>query len=54
MLDKFEMGTAKLIQTLLLAHFRLSEQQCPITEVDKSKMMRIPYASVVGCLMYAT
>lgn len=52
-LDKFEMRTARPVQTPLLAHFRLSEQQCPITEADKSEMMRIPYASVVGCLMYA-
>ncbi|KAH9685181.1 Integrase catalytic domain-containing protein [Citrus sinensis] len=25
----------------------------PITEADKSKMMKVPYAGVVGCLMYA-
>ncbi|KAH9716107.1 Integrase catalytic domain-containing protein [Citrus sinensis] len=41
------------VQTPLPAHFRLSEQQCPIADADKSEMMKIPYASAVGCLMYA-
>ena len=52
-LDKFDMTTAKPVQTPLPAHFRLSEQQCPITYTDKSEMIKIPYASAVGCLMYA-
>ncbi|KAH9718762.1 hypothetical protein KPL71_022343 [Citrus sinensis] len=52
-LDKFDMTTAKPMQTPLPAHFRLSEQQCPTADADKSEMMKIPYASAVGCLMYA-
>ncbi|KAH9670747.1 hypothetical protein KPL70_017094 [Citrus sinensis] len=52
-LDKFDMTTAKLVQTPLPAHFRLSEQQCPTADTDKSEMIKIPYASAVGCLMYA-
>ncbi|KAH9723672.1 hypothetical protein KPL70_007193 [Citrus sinensis] len=52
-LDKFDMTTAKPVQTPLPAHFRLSEQQCPTADTDKSEMIKIPYASAVGCLMYA-
>ncbi|KAH9682681.1 hypothetical protein KPL71_027445 [Citrus sinensis] len=52
-LDKFDMTTAKPVQTPLPAHFRLSEQQCPTADTDKSEMIKIPYASAVGYLMYA-
>ena len=40
------------VQTPLAPHFRLFKQQCPKAEDEVSEMMNIPYASVVGCLMY--
>lgn len=42
----------KIVQTPLTTHFRLSSQQCPVADQDKSEMSKVPYASVVGCLMY--
>ncbi|KAH9648835.1 hypothetical protein KPL70_025759 [Citrus sinensis] len=52
-LERFEMGKAKPVQTPLPAHFRLSSQQCPKTDVERSEASSIPYSSAVGCLMYA-
>lgn len=37
----------------LIAHFKLSVQQCPKTETKKQEVSNVPYSSVVGCLMYA-
>ena len=33
-------------------HFGLSTTQCPKTYDDAQDMLKVPYASVVGCLMY--
>ncbi|KAH9779667.1 hypothetical protein KPL71_007786 [Citrus sinensis] len=52
-LERFEMGKAKPVQTPLPAHFRLSSQQCPKTDVRRSEASSILYSSAVGCLMYA-
>ena len=47
------MGNAKLVSTPLTNHFKLSIVQCPITDSKKEGMSKVPYASVVGCLLYA-
>ena len=52
-IDKFGMANSKLVQTPLAPHFRLSDQLSPTTEAEKSEMVNVPYASAVGCLMYA-
>ena len=52
-LERFEMGKAKPIQTPLPTHFRLSSQQCPKTDAKRSEASSISYSSAVGCLMYA-
>ena len=52
-LERFEIGRSKPIQTPLPAHFRLSSQQCPKTDAERAKMSSIPYSNAVGCLMYA-
>ena len=52
-LDKFGMANSKIVQTPLAPHFRLSDQLCPKVEAEMYEMMNVPYASVVGCLMYA-
>ncbi|KAH9678917.1 hypothetical protein KPL71_025907 [Citrus sinensis] len=52
-IDKFGMTNSKPVQTPLAPHFRLSDQLCPTTEAEMSEMINIPYASAVGCLMYA-
>ena len=51
-LERFNMENAKPISTPLANHFRLSTAQCPKTDDDVQDMSKIPYASVVGCLMY--
>ena len=47
------MGYYKAVLTPLASHFKLSNQQCPKTSGDKQEMSKIPYANVVGCMMYA-
>ncbi|KAB2627324.1 hypothetical protein D8674_020942 [Pyrus ussuriensis x Pyrus communis] len=42
----------KPVGTPLDVHFKLSSQQCPKTEEEKMKMDGIPYANLVGGLMY--
>ena len=43
----------KTLSTLLPPYVKLSEQDCPKSDDEKAKMAKIPYASVVGSLMYA-
>ena len=52
-LEKFSMLDAKPVSTPLVNHFRLSGSQCPMNEVEIKNMSKVPYASAVGCLMYA-
>ncbi|KAK9179751.1 hypothetical protein WN943_028956 [Citrus x changshan-huyou] len=52
-LEKFGMLNCKPVSTPMAAHFRLSSQQCPSTESEQTEMLKTPYASSVGCLMYA-
>jgi hypothetical protein len=52
-LERFSMENAKLVSTPLANHFRLSTSQCPKTVEEIEDMSKVPYASAVGCLMYA-
>ena len=52
-LDTFNMKNARLVGTPLAAHFKLSTELCPSDDKEKEEMSKIPYASVVGSLMYA-
>jgi len=47
------MSSAKPVSTPLANHFKLSSNQCPKTDKEVADMAEVPYASVVGCLMYA-
>lgn len=51
-LQRFQMENAKAVSTPLATHFKLSTSQSPSNEAEKSNMQRVPYASVVGSLMY--
>ena len=51
-LEMFNMNNAKPVSTPLANHFRLSTNQCPKTDDEVKDMSKVPYASVVGCLMY--
>ncbi|ONK68535.1 uncharacterized protein A4U43_C05F12950 [Asparagus officinalis] len=52
-LERFGMLDAKPVKTLLAAHFRLSADLSPQTEEEEQYMSCVPYASVVGSIMYA-
>ena len=51
-LDKFNMGKAKPMSSPLGSHLKLSSKQSPSSEKEKEEMQKVPYASVVGSLMY--
>jgi hypothetical protein len=51
--ERFSMENAKPVSTPLANHFRLSTSQCPKTVEETEDMSKVPYASAVGCLMYA-
>ncbi|KAH9694912.1 Integrase catalytic domain-containing protein [Citrus sinensis] len=52
-LETYKMLDSKPVLTPLAAHFKLSNQLCPKTDEEKLDMKNVPYANVVGCLMYA-
>ena len=52
-LEGFNMSNSTPVSTPLASHFKSSSQQCPTSEKEKEEMKKIPYASVVGSLMYA-
>ena len=52
-LERFNMDDAKPVNTPLANHFRLSTNQCPKTDDEVKDMSKVPYASAVGCFMYA-
>ncbi|KAE8728454.1 FACT complex subunit SPT16-like [Hibiscus syriacus] len=52
-LSRFNMQDAKSVSTPLGVHFRLSKDQSPKTEEERAHMVKVPYASAIGSLMYA-
>ena len=52
-LVRFGMDKAKPMETPLPGHISLSKMQSPKTDEEKEYMDRVPYASVVGSMMYA-
>ena len=51
-LVRFKMNKVKLVNVPLASHFKLSSSLCPSSNEEKDYMSRVPYANVVGCLMY--
>jgi len=51
-LDRFNMNDCKPVSTPLAAHFKLSLDFCPDTKEDMEHMSHVPYANVIGSLMY--
>ena len=51
-LERFNMENAKPVSTPLANHFRLYTSQCPKIDGDVHDMSKVPYSSVMGCLMY--
>ena len=52
-LKKFKMDQAKKGFLPVLQGVKLSKTQCPTTAEDREKMKDVPYASVIGSIMYA-
>ena len=52
-LKRFKMENAKETATPLAQHFKLSIEQRPKSEAEAAEMQRIPYANIVGSIMYA-
>ena len=52
-LKRFNMKGAKFVTTLLVKHFKLTKHLSPKIPKEKEYMTKIPYASMVGSLMYA-
>ena len=48
----YGMKEAKLVELLIVDHFRLSKTIPPQTEVEIQEMERVLYASNAGSLMY--
>jgi len=51
-LEKFNIQDAKIISTPLGVYFNLKKDQSPKIDEDNKEMAKIPYAFVVGSLMY--
>ena len=52
-LQRFNMQDSKPVKVPIPVGVRLSTEQCPKTQEEEEDMSRVPYASVVGSLMYA-
>ena len=51
--QRFSMDDAKGVSTPLASHFKLSKRLCPQTKAEEEQMVRIPYTSDGGSVMYA-
>uniref|UniRef100_A0A3Q7FPS9 Reverse transcriptase Ty1/copia-type domain-containing protein n=1 Tax=Solanum lycopersicum TaxID=4081 RepID=A0A3Q7FPS9_SOLLC len=52
-LERFNMHMSKPVITTLALHFKLSELQMPHSMDEVEHMLKVPYASAVGSIMYA-
>lgn len=53
MLFRFGLNNIKAVATPLGAHFKLSKAQTPSSKEEKKLMTRVPYANIIGSIMYA-
>lgn len=51
-LDRFDKGNLKAMSTPQANHLKLSLDQCPKIDAEVKYMSKVPYVSVIGCLMY--
>ena len=52
-LQCFSMDNAKVVNTPLPSHLKLTKETCPKTQEEEDKMSKVPYALAIGSLMYA-
>jgi len=53
LLKRFNLQDANPVTTLLSSSIHLTQDDCPVTEEEKRDMENVPYASLIGALMYA-
>ena len=51
-LERFGLANTRPVATPLDPGARLSKEQCPQTEADRTFMQSVPYSQLVGALMY--
>ena len=51
-LKRFNMESCSSVKTLVVKGDKSSKAQCPQNDVERDQMKAVPYASVVGSLMY--
>nr|GEX88755.1 hypothetical protein [Tanacetum cinerariifolium] len=51
-LNNFRIHNGKSVQMPLGGHFNLSSKDCPVRDCDVERISKVPYANVVGSLMY--
>ena len=51
-LERFKLGNMHPVSTPLDPGLRLSKDQVPQTDSERSEMARVPYSQLVGALMY--
>ncbi|GJU22793.1 retrovirus-related pol polyprotein from transposon TNT 1-94 [Tanacetum coccineum] len=51
-LNNFRINNRKSVQMPLGGHFKLLLKDCPVRDCDVERMSKVPYANVVGSLMY--
>ncbi|GJV02855.1 retrotransposon protein, putative, ty1-copia subclass [Tanacetum coccineum] len=51
-LNNFRIDNGKSVKMPLGGHFKLSLKDCPVMDCDVERMSKVPYANVVGSLMY--
>lgn len=52
LLKKYQMSESRIVSTPLGQQFQLSANQCPKSNEDQEIMKQIPYASIIGSVMY--
>lgn len=53
LLKKFQIESAKDVNVPFAQHFKLSMEQCPENDEERTEMSRIPYSNIVGSIMYS-
>ena len=48
------MVNVKNLSTPFPNHLKLTKEMCQKTHEEENKMLKIPYSSIIGSLMYAT
>lgn len=52
LIQKFQMDNSKSVSIPLGQHFKLSLEQVPKTEAKRREVHDIPYANIIGSIMY--